>query len=182
MRFAPSGTNMPASPNSAMPERDIGTTMKYALPPAAKLNSRRCAADTRRTSVLDTTAHPSMHQNHPEPSLTTAHSWHTQSELVTFAAHPLLIWITRPIVSRKSGSLILTPLFPVNLPRGARPLHAANGSVSLMRDLGVTEGDISATTGHSIAVMRAVYPHPLPKERRGGTDAIAAALLIPSTR
>jgi hypothetical protein len=41
---------------------------------------------------------------------------------------------------------------------------------SLMRDLGVTEGDISATTGHSIAVMRAVYSHPLPKERRGGTD------------
>lgn len=49
-------------------------------------------------------------------------------------------------------------------------------AVSLMRDLGVTEGDISATTGHSIAVMRAVYSHPLPKERRGGTDAIAAAL------
>jgi hypothetical protein len=45
-----------------------------------------------------------------------------------------------------------------------------------MRDLGVSEGDISATTGHSIAVMRAVYSHPLPKERRGGTDAIAAAL------
>jgi hypothetical protein len=45
-----------------------------------------------------------------------------------------------------------------------------------MRDLEVTEGDISATTGHSIAVMRAVYWHPLPKERRGGTDAIAAAL------
>ncbi len=43
-----------------------------------------------------------------------------------------------------------------------------------MRDLGVTEGDISATTEHSIAVMRAVYSHPLPKERRGGTDAIAA--------
>jgi hypothetical protein len=34
----------------------------------------------------------------------------------------------------------------------------------------------SATTAHSIAVMRAVYSHPLPKERRGGTDAIAAAL------
>jgi integrase len=51
-------------------------------------------------------------------------------------------------------------------------------AVSLMRDLGVTEGDISATTGHSIAVMRAVYSHPLPKERRGGTDAIAAALKI----
>lgn len=49
-------------------------------------------------------------------------------------------------------------------------------AVSLMRDLGVTEGDISATTGHSIAVMRAVYSHPLPKERRGGTDAIAAVL------
>lgn len=49
-------------------------------------------------------------------------------------------------------------------------------AVSLMRDLGVTEGDISATTGHSIAVMRAVYSHPLPKDRRGGTDAIAAAL------
>jgi len=45
-----------------------------------------------------------------------------------------------------------------------------------MRDLGVTEGDISATTGHSIAVMRAVYSHPLPMERRGETDAIAAAL------
>jgi hypothetical protein len=42
--------------------------------------------------------------------------------------------------------------------------------------LGVTEGDISATLGHSIAVMRAVYSHPLPKERRGGTDAIAVAL------
>ena len=51
-------------------------------------------------------------------------------------------------------------------------------AVSLMRDLGVTEGDISATTGHSIAVMRAVYSHPLPKERRGGTDAIAAALAV----
>jgi integrase len=49
-------------------------------------------------------------------------------------------------------------------------------AVSLMRDLGVSEGDISATTGHSIAVMRAVYSHPMPKERRGGTDAIAAAL------
>jgi integrase len=49
-------------------------------------------------------------------------------------------------------------------------------AVSLMRDLGVTEGDVSATTRHSIAVMRAVYSHPLPKERRGGTDAIAAAL------
>ena len=49
-------------------------------------------------------------------------------------------------------------------------------AISLMRDLGVTEGDISATTGHSIAVMRAVYSHPLPTERRGGTDAIAAAL------
>ena len=49
-------------------------------------------------------------------------------------------------------------------------------AVSLMRDLGITEGDISATTGHSIATMRAVYAHPLPKERRGGTDAIAAAL------
>jgi len=49
-------------------------------------------------------------------------------------------------------------------------------AVSLMRDLGVIEGDISATTGHSIAVMRAVYSHPLPKERRGGTDAVAAAL------
>ena len=36
-------------------------------------------------------------------------------------------------------------------------------AISLMRDLGVTEGDISATTGHSIAVMRAVYSHPLPK-------------------
>jgi integrase len=36
-------------------------------------------------------------------------------------------------------------------------------AVSLMRDLGITEGDISATTGHSIAVMRAVYSHPLPK-------------------
>jgi hypothetical protein len=33
-----------------------------------------------------------------------------------------------------------------------------------------------ATTGHSIAVMRAVYSHPPPKDRRGGTDAIAAAL------
>jgi len=33
-------------------------------------------------------------------------------------------------------------------------------AVSLMRDLGVIEGDISATTGHSIAVMRAVYSHP----------------------
>ena len=49
-------------------------------------------------------------------------------------------------------------------------------AVSLMRDLGVTEGDISATLGHSIAVMRAVYLHPLPKDRRGSTDAIAAAL------
>ncbi|HEX5461433.1 MAG TPA: site-specific integrase [Steroidobacteraceae bacterium] len=49
-------------------------------------------------------------------------------------------------------------------------------AVSLMRDLGVTEGDVSATMGHSIAVMRAVYSHPLPKDRRGGTDAIAAAL------
>jgi integrase len=49
-------------------------------------------------------------------------------------------------------------------------------AVSLMRDLGVSEGDISATTGHSIAVVRAVYLHPLPKERRGGTDAIAAAI------
>jgi integrase len=49
-------------------------------------------------------------------------------------------------------------------------------AVSLMRDLGVSEGDISATTGHSIAVMRAVYSHPMSKERRGGTDAIAAAL------
>jgi integrase len=49
-------------------------------------------------------------------------------------------------------------------------------AVSLMRDLGVTEGDNSATTGHSIAVMRAVYSHPLPKERRGGTDAIPEAL------
>jgi len=26
--------------------------------------------------------------------------------------------------------------------------------------------------------MRAVYSHPLPKERRGGTEAIAAALKI----
>lgn len=52
-------------------------------------------------------------------------------------------------------------------------------AVSLMRDLGVTEGDISATLGHSIAVMRAVYSHPLPKDRRGGTDAIAAALKTP---
>lgn len=49
-------------------------------------------------------------------------------------------------------------------------------AVSLMRDLGVTEGDISATTGHSIAVRRAVYSHPLPKEPRSGTDAITAAL------
>jgi hypothetical protein len=48
----------------------------------------------------------------------------------------------------------------------------------LMRDLGVSEGDISATTGHSIAVMRAVYSHPMPKERRGGTDAIATALEV----
>lgn len=47
---------------------------------------------------------------------------------------------------------------------------------SLIRDLGVSEGDISATTGHAIAVMRAVYSHPMTKERRGGTDAIAAAL------
>jgi hypothetical protein len=48
-----------------------------------------------------------------------------------------------------------------------------------MRDLGTSEGDISATTGHSIATMRAVYSHPMPKERRGGTDAIAAALIGP---
>ena len=34
----------------------------------------------------------------------------------------------------------------------------------------ISEGDISATTDHSIAVMRAVYSHPMPKERRGGTD------------
>jgi hypothetical protein len=33
-----------------------------------------------------------------------------------------------------------------------------------------------ATLGHSIAVMRAVYSDPLPKERRGGIDAIAAVL------
>ncbi len=38
------------------------------------------------------------------------------------------------------------------------------------------DADISATLGHSIAVMRAVYSHPLPKQRRCGTDAIAAAL------
>ena len=49
-------------------------------------------------------------------------------------------------------------------------------AVSLMRDLGVSEGDISATTRHSIAVMRVVYSRSIPKERRGGTDAIAAAL------
>ena len=54
-------------------------------------------------------------------------------------------------------------------------------AVSLMRDVGVSEGDISATTGHSIAVMRAVYSHPMPKERRGGTDAIAAALGLPAS-
>lgn len=50
--------------------------------------------------------------------------------------------------------------------------------ISLMRDLGVSEGDISATTAHSIAVMRAVYSHPLPKEPRGGADAIAAAIAV----
>src|SRR5580704_173860 len=47
---------------------------------------------------------------------------------------------------------------------------------SMTPDMRVSEGDVSATTGHSIAVMRAVYSHPMPKERRGGTDAIAAAL------
>jgi hypothetical protein len=36
--------------------------------------------------------------------------------------------------------------------------------------------DISATTGHSVAVMRAAYSHAMPKKRRGGTNAIAAAL------
>jgi hypothetical protein len=50
--------------------------------------------------------------------------------------------------------------------------------VSLMRDLGVSEGDIPATNGHSITVVRAVYSHPTPKERRSGTDAIATALEI----
>lgn len=50
-------------------------------------------------------------------------------------------------------------------------------AVSLMRDLGVSEGDISATTAHLIAVMRAVYSHPMPKERRGGTDANRSGLI-----
>lgn len=45
-----------------------------------------------------------------------------------------------------------------------------------MRDLGVIEGDVSATMGHSIAVMPAIYSNPLPKDGRGGTDAIATAL------
>jgi hypothetical protein len=44
-----------------------------------------------------------------------------------------------------------------------------------MRDLGVSEGDISATTRHSIAVMRAVYSHSIPKERRGGRLLLRAS-------
>lgn len=55
--------------------------------------------------------------------------------------------------------------------------HDLRGTaVSLMRDLVVTGGNVSATMGHSIAVMRAGYSNPLPKDRRGGTDAIASAL------
>jgi integrase len=49
-------------------------------------------------------------------------------------------------------------------------------AVSLMSDSGISEGDISATLGHSIATMRAVYSHPMPKKRRGGTDTIASIL------
>jgi integrase len=39
--------------------------------------------------------------------------------------------------------------------------HLRRSAVSLMRDLGVSEGAFSATSGHSIAMMRAVYSHPM---------------------